>query len=69
VDQLLVKALVQVAQGMGIKTVAEFVEDEETLELLRAVGVTHAQGYFIGRPAPAAALSAEPADAADRGAS
>jgi diguanylate cyclase (GGDEF)-like protein/PAS domain S-box-containing protein len=51
-DQLVIKALVSVAEGLGIKTVAEFVEDQETLELLRKFGVTYAQGYHIGRPGP-----------------
>lgn len=51
-DQLVIKALVDVADGLGIKTVAEFVEDAETLDLLRKFGVTYAQGYHIGRPAP-----------------
>ncbi|MEJ7714168.1 MAG: EAL domain-containing protein [Thermoleophilaceae bacterium] len=40
------------AQGFGIKTVAEGVEDEDTLQLLRDLGVDYAQGYHIGRPAP-----------------
>jgi len=51
-DQLMVRAMVQVAQGLGMKTVAEFVEDAETVEFLRAYGVDFAQGYHIGRPAP-----------------
>jgi EAL domain-containing protein (putative c-di-GMP-specific phosphodiesterase class I) len=51
-DQLVIKALVSVADGLGIKTVAEFVEDAETLDLLRKFGVTYAQGYHIGRPEP-----------------
>jgi EAL domain-containing protein (putative c-di-GMP-specific phosphodiesterase class I) len=55
-DQLIVKALVQVAEGMGIKTVAEFVEDEATLEIIRDLGVTYAQGYHIGRPIPVGEL-------------
>jgi EAL domain-containing protein (putative c-di-GMP-specific phosphodiesterase class I) len=38
----------------GLKTIAEGVEDEETMELLRAVGVDHAQGFHLGRPAPLA---------------
>lgn len=40
------------ATGMGIKTVAEFVEKEETLDLLKEYGVDYAQGYLIGKPAP-----------------
>jgi EAL domain-containing protein (putative c-di-GMP-specific phosphodiesterase class I) len=43
---------VSVADGLGIKTVAEFVEDQETLDLLRDFGVTYAQGYHVGRPEP-----------------
>lgn len=51
-DQLFVKALVDVAKGMGKKTVAEFVENAETLSLLHTFGVDYAQGYYIGRPEP-----------------
>lgn len=49
-DQLFVKALTDVAKGLGKRTVAEFVEDAETLALLREFGVDFAQGYHIGRP-------------------
>ncbi len=49
-DQVFVKALTEVARGLGKKTIAEFVEDEQTLELLRAYGVDYAQGYHIGAP-------------------
>ena len=56
-DRLIVKALVEVANGMGIKTVGEFVEDEATLDILRDLGVSYAQGYFIGKPAPVGELS------------
>jgi EAL domain-containing protein (putative c-di-GMP-specific phosphodiesterase class I) len=52
VDQHLIKAMVQVAHGLRKKTIAEFVEDAETLHLLRRYGVNYAQGYFIGRPQP-----------------
>ena len=40
------------AKGMDIKTVAEFVENGETIELLKRYGVDYAQGYAIGKPAP-----------------
>ncbi|MGK5681088.1 EAL domain-containing protein [Actinoplanes sp. URMC 104] len=53
-DQVLVRALVQVCQAYGIHTVAEFVQDEPTLRLLRELGVDYVQGYLIGRPAPVA---------------
>jgi diguanylate cyclase (GGDEF)-like protein len=52
-DQLFVKAITEVARGMGIKTIGEFVETGEILSFLRKFGVDHAQGYLIGRPASA----------------
>jgi EAL domain-containing protein (putative c-di-GMP-specific phosphodiesterase class I) len=52
IDQLLVKALVGVVRGIGRRTVAEFVGDGPTLEMLRSYGVDYAQGYAIGRPGP-----------------
>ncbi|GAA3912903.1 GGDEF domain-containing phosphodiesterase [Actinoplanes auranticolor] len=51
-DQVLVRALVQVCQAYGIHTVAEYVQDEATLRMLREMGVDFVQGYLIGRPAP-----------------
>ncbi|HHT9129648.1 MAG TPA: putative bifunctional diguanylate cyclase/phosphodiesterase, partial [Candidatus Brocadiaceae bacterium] len=49
-DQHLVKAMVEVARGLGKKTVAMFVSNNETMRLLREFGVDYAQGYFIGQP-------------------
>jgi diguanylate cyclase (GGDEF)-like protein/PAS domain S-box-containing protein len=49
-DQLTVKAIVQIAHGLGKRTVAEFVGDDATLRLLRRYGVDYAQGYFTGHP-------------------
>ena len=51
-NQHVVKAIVNLAQGFGCETIAEGVEDAETLELLREYGVDYAQGYYLGRPAP-----------------
>jgi EAL domain-containing protein (putative c-di-GMP-specific phosphodiesterase class I) len=51
-DRLMVGALVDVARGMGMRTVAEFVGDSATVELLRTLGVDYAQGFHIGRPHP-----------------
>ncbi len=50
VDQHLVRAIVEMCRGLGITTTAEFVGDAETLELLAAIGVDHAQGYHLGMP-------------------
>ena len=54
VDQLVVKAIVCIAQGMGKKTIAESVADPDTICLLRDSGVDYAQGYHIGPPKPVA---------------
>jgi diguanylate cyclase (GGDEF)-like protein len=50
-DQRLVQALVQFAKAFGQETVAEGIEDAETLALVRAFEVDYAQGFHIGRPA------------------
>jgi len=52
VDFALVKAIYEVASALGKKTVAEFVENEETLIILAEMGVTYAQGYHLGKPKP-----------------
>ncbi|MCR4321589.1 MAG: EAL domain-containing protein [Candidatus Brocadiaceae bacterium] len=49
-DQHLVKAIVEIAHGLGKQTVAEFVGCEETMQLLSKYGVDYAQGYHIGKP-------------------
>lgn len=59
IDQLVVRALVDVCHGLGIKTVAEFVGDERTLEMVRDLGVDFAQGYHLGKPEPVSALRGE----------
>ncbi|MFQ5596656.1 MAG: EAL domain-containing protein [Nitrospiria bacterium] len=51
-DQIFVKSLSEVTRGLGKKTVAEGVEDEKTLALLREYAVDFAQGYHVGKPAP-----------------
>ena len=59
-DQLIVRALVEVCQGLGIKTVAEFVTDQKTMEMVRDLGVDFAQGYHLGKPEPVSALRDQP---------
>jgi len=49
-DQLVVQALAGLARGMGVETIAEYVTDRPTVELLRGYGVDYAQGYELGRP-------------------
>jgi diguanylate cyclase (GGDEF)-like protein len=50
VDQLLVKSMIDISHSLGKKTVAEFVEDRETLKMLQDFGVDFVQGYLIGKP-------------------
>lgn len=49
-DQLTVQAIVQIARGLGKATIAEFVQDDVTAQMLREYGVDLAQGYHLGRP-------------------
>ena len=49
-DQVLVKAMGEIARGFGKKTVAEYVETAATLSLLRDYNIDYAQGFFVGRP-------------------
>ncbi|HEY1854500.1 MAG TPA: EAL domain-containing protein [Solirubrobacterales bacterium] len=57
-DQLTVKAIVGIAQGLGKMTIAEFVEDGDTAQLLREYGVDMAQGFHLGAPVDAETLAA-----------
>jgi diguanylate cyclase (GGDEF)-like protein len=51
-DQAVVKAIVELARQLDMATIAEFVGDERTIDLLREYGVDHVQGYHVGRPQP-----------------
>ncbi|MDD5329622.1 MAG: EAL domain-containing protein [Sulfuricella sp.] len=59
-NQLFVKAIVDVARGMHKLTVAEFVEDEKTLEMLKRFGVDMVQGYHLDKPCAAHPALADP---------
>ena len=52
VDRAFVNSIITLSRDLGIKTVAEYVEDEEVLSAVREGGIDYAQGYFVGRPAP-----------------
>lgn len=58
IDFAMVEAINRIGHVMGIKTIAEFVEDELTMNTLRELGVDYAQGYWVGRPAPFGELMA-----------
>ncbi len=51
-DRLVIGAVVELARGMGKRTIAEFVGDEPTLVTLQQLGIDYAQGYHLGPPAP-----------------
>ncbi|HSZ14739.1 MAG TPA: EAL domain-containing protein [Solirubrobacteraceae bacterium] len=51
-DQLILDSIVQMSRGMGKRTIAEFVGDGDTIEVLKAHGVDYAQGYHLGKPRP-----------------
>ena len=50
IDQTLVKSMVEISKTLGKKTVAEFVESEEILKMVKSYGIDYAQGYYIGKP-------------------
>ena len=48
-----VKSIVTLAQSLGIRTIAEFIEDEEVMDKVCELGIDYGQGYYLGRPAEA----------------
>ena len=62
IDRAMVEAINKIGHIMGLRTIAESVEDQETLEGLKALGIDYAQGYWIGHPHPIA--ETEPHDGA-----
>ncbi|MBA2778039.1 bifunctional diguanylate cyclase/phosphodiesterase [Halomonas kenyensis] len=47
-----VKSIVTLAQSLGVSTIAEFIEDEDVLAAVEALGIDYGQGYHLGRPGP-----------------
>ncbi|HEY4203867.1 MAG TPA: EAL domain-containing protein [Xanthobacteraceae bacterium] len=58
IDRAMVEMITRIGKLMGKRTIAEFVENDETIEALREIGVDWAQGYAIGRPQPFDSLKA-----------
>lgn len=56
VDVALVSSMHETSRFLGIRTIAEVVENQETLDILRRIGVDYAQGYLTGKPMPIAQL-------------
>jgi diguanylate cyclase (GGDEF)-like protein/PAS domain S-box-containing protein len=51
-DRIVIQAVVGIAAGLGMQTVAEHVGDAETVSLLRELGVDFGQGFYLARPEP-----------------
>jgi FOG: EAL domain len=51
-DRIFIEGIVSVAKKMGIKTLAEFVESEEVLKVVKDLNIDYAQGYYFGKPGP-----------------
>ena len=62
VDQAMVQSMNQIAHALGKTTTAEFVENKETLILLKDYGIDYAQGHFIGKPRSKLLYDLEPAN-------
>lgn len=50
IDKAMVEAIVKIGHVMDVKVIAEWVENEETLVMLREIGVDFVQGYYLGVP-------------------
>lgn len=50
IDRVMVKSINEVGHAMGLKTIAEFVENDRVMHELRQLGVDYAQGFSLGRP-------------------
>jgi EAL domain-containing protein (putative c-di-GMP-specific phosphodiesterase class I) len=55
-DEVIVRSTIELGHNLGLRVVAEGVEDGETLDELRRLGCDEAQGYHLSRPVPAAEL-------------
>jgi diguanylate cyclase (GGDEF)-like protein len=62
-NQVFIKTLVEIAETFNLETVAEWVGDEETAQMMARAGITHQQGFFFGRPILAKDFKASVADA------
>lgn len=60
IDRSMVEAIHHIGHQMGLKTVAEYVESEQTLELLKQIGVDYVQGNGVHRPEPLESLCGTP---------
>jgi len=50
VDQAMIRSIIQIARTLNKKTIAEYVQDAETLDMLKRYGIDYVQGYYLGEP-------------------
>ncbi len=50
IDELFVESIVKMAQSLGIKTIAEYVENETIFQSVKNSGIQYGQGFFFGYP-------------------
>ncbi len=48
--QMIVKSIIRLASALGVKTIAEYVENESIFEVVKKCGVDYIQGYYLGKP-------------------
>jgi EAL domain-containing protein (putative c-di-GMP-specific phosphodiesterase class I) len=58
IDRVMVRSINEIGHVMGKKMIAEFVENDAVLAVLRSIGVDYVQGYGIEHPVPLASFSA-----------
>lgn len=66
VDQKMIRLIAEVGREAGMRTIAEYVRNIETLDLLTDLGVDMVQGYFVGRPTKVPKTKATPISLASR---
>jgi len=61
-DRAIVEAIVRLCQATNLKTIAEFVESKDIVDLLKTLGIDYGQGYYFSKPFPLPNLHANDAD-------
>ena len=61
-NQVFIKTLVEIAETFNLETVAEWVGDEETAQMMARAGITHQQGFYFGQPMLADTFPGVPKD-------
>ena len=54
---MIVRSIAEIARTLHKKTVAEFVGDQATLEMVERLGIDYVQGFHVGMPGPSVALA------------